>query len=156
MNTARKKICFAASSGGHLEEIMNLKPLMLDYESFIATEKTSYTLSDKKIMTYYYCQVNRKEILCIFKLLMIACKALLIYLKEKPDIVISTGALSTIPLCLICKIFRKKVIYIESYANVESPSKTGTLMYHFADMFYVQWKDMKKYYPESIFAGSVF
>lgn len=36
------KICFAASSGGHFEQLMMLKPLMEKYESFVVTEKTGY------------------------------------------------------------------------------------------------------------------
>ena len=39
------KICFAASSGGHYEQLMMLKPLMEKYDSFVITEKTDYTLS---------------------------------------------------------------------------------------------------------------
>ena len=34
------KICFAASSGGHYEQLMMLKPLMKKYPSFVVTEKT--------------------------------------------------------------------------------------------------------------------
>ena len=37
------KICFAASSGGHFEQISMLKPLMEKYDSFLVTEKTDYS-----------------------------------------------------------------------------------------------------------------
>lgn len=36
------KVCFAASSGGHYEQLMMLRPLMDKYNSFVLTEKTSY------------------------------------------------------------------------------------------------------------------
>ena len=44
------KVCFAASSGGHYEQLLMLKPLMLKYKSFIVTEKTNITqkLMEKK------------------------------------------------------------------------------------------------------------
>lgn len=151
-----KKICFAASSGGHLVEIMNLKPIMSEYDSFIITEKTQYPLTDHQIRTYNVCQVNRHELLCIFKLCVIALRAFCCFCKEKPDIVISTGALATVPICLIGKLFRKKVIYIESYANVDSPSKTGRLVYRFADRFYVQWQALLEFYPNARFIGGIF
>lgn len=62
MNKDRKiKVCFAASSGGHYEQLLMLKPLMDKYESFVITEETTYkTKVDGKKM-YYLKQVNRKE-----------------------------------------------------------------------------------------------
>lgn len=47
------KICFAASSGGHYEQLMMLKPLMEEYESFVVTEKTDYDAKAKGEKTYY-------------------------------------------------------------------------------------------------------
>ena len=46
------KICFIASTGGHFEQLMMLKPLMDKYESFIVTEKTEYSVieDDRKII----------------------------------------------------------------------------------------------------------
>ena len=52
--------------------------------------------------------------------------------------VITTGVLAVIPLCLLAKLFGRKLIYIESFAKVTSPTETGKLMYKFADRFYVQ------------------
>ena len=53
------KICFAASSGGHYEQLMMLKPLMEKYDSFVITEKTDYSAEAKGEKTYYMKQVNR-------------------------------------------------------------------------------------------------
>ena len=52
-----KKICFTASTGGHFEQLMMLKPLMDEYDSFIVTEKIGYSVikDDRKI--YYIKQV---------------------------------------------------------------------------------------------------
>ena len=58
----RMKICFTASSGGHFEQIMMLKPLMDKYDSFIVTEKTNYLVSNDKQNFYYLKQVNRHEL----------------------------------------------------------------------------------------------
>ena len=61
MSKKNIKICFAASSGGHYEQLMMLKPLMRKYESFIVTEKTKYNAKSSDIKTCYMNQVNRKE-----------------------------------------------------------------------------------------------
>ena len=82
--------------------------------------------------------------------------SLKIFFKEKPDVVISTGVLATIPMCLICKLFKRKLIYIESFAKVTSPTLSGKLLYKYADRFYVQWESMLKIYPKAIYLGGIY
>lgn len=79
------KICFAASSGGHYEQLMMLKPLMKKYDSFIITEKTDYSAEAKGEKTYYMKQVNRREKDFIWRMIQNAWKSIGIYKKEKPD-----------------------------------------------------------------------
>lgn len=150
------KICFAASSGGHYEQLMMLKPLMERYSSFVLTEKTRYKAENKDIKTYYVSQVNRREITFPLKLLWNTIYSLGIYLKERPDVVICTGVLAMIPMCLIVKMFGKKMIYIESFAKVTSPTLSGKLLYKYADQFYVQWESMKEFYPDAIHLGGIY
>lgn len=151
-----EKICFAASSGGHFEQITMLQPLIEKYESFIVTEKTHYKANVKNHKMYYVHQVNRKEKMFLFWMIINAIKSFMIFIKEKPSIVITTGVLAMIPMCLLAKIFRKKLIYIESFAKVNSPTETGKLMYKFADQFYVQWETMLEFYPNAIFLGGIY
>lgn len=151
-----KKICFIASTGGHFEQLMMLKPLMKKYNSFIVTEKTVYDTKSVDIDQYYLVQVNRRELTFIFKMFINILKSLIIFFKEKPDIVISTGVLATIPMCVIAKIFRKKLIYIESFAKINSPTLTGKLLYKYADEFYIQWEELVKFYPSAIYKGGIY
>ena len=150
------KICFAASSGGHFEQIMMLKPLMESYESFIITEKTNYSVDNQDIKFYYLKQVNRHEIKFLYNMIKNIVITLKVFFKEKPDVVISTGALATIPICVIAKIFKKKIIFIESFAKINSPTLTGKLVYKFSDQFYVQWESMKEIYPKAICKGGIY
>lgn len=150
------KICFAASSGGHFEQLMMLRPLMEQHDSFVVTEQTAYATAVEGIRTYYLMQVNREEIGCIPKLLVNSFKSLRLYFAEKPDVIICTGVLAMVPLCLICKLFGKKLIFIESFAKVTSPTMSGKLLYHFADQFYVQWPQMLEVYPDAIYVGGIY
>ena len=52
--------------------------------------------------------------------------------------------------------FGKKLVYIESFAKISSPTETGKFLYKFADRFYVQWKSMKKFYPNAIYLGGIY
>lgn len=151
-----KKICFAASSGGHYEQLLMLRPLMDEYESFVVTEETLYKSNIQGERMYYMKQVNRKEKTFFPKMLCNTFRAIKIYNKEKPDAIITTGVLAMIPLCLIAKICGKKLIYIESFAKVTSGTQTGKFLYRFADQFYVQWPQMKKIYPKAIYLGGIY
>ena len=153
----RKKICLISSSGGHFEQLLMLRKLSDNYDIFIVTEKTKYNNKDEKIK-YYVSQVNRKEVLFIFKIIGIFFKSLFIYLKEKPDVIISTGALASIPMMYIGHIFKKKVIYIESFAKINNPTMTGKLVYKrkWANQFYVQWESMLEFYPNAIYKGGIY
>ena len=158
MNKKEKKlkICFAASSGGHYEQLMMLKPLMDEYESFVLTEKTLYESAARNRKTYYLKQVNRREITFVFKMLINTIHSIKIFLCERPNVTICTGVLAMIPFCLITKLTGGKLIYIESFAKVTSGTQTGKLLYKFADQFYVQWETMLSVYPNAIYLGGIY
>lgn len=156
MNEKKIKIIFAASSGGHYEQLLMLKPLMQKYPSIIVTEKTTYQAQDKVISTYYLKQINRKEILFLPKLIFNFFKSLVIVIRERPNVMVTTGVLSIIPLAFIMKLKRGKLIYIESFAKTSSKTMSGNLLYRYADQFYVQWPDMQKLYPKAIYKGGIY
>lgn len=150
------KLCFAASSGGHLEEISRLAGLRDQYEIFLVTEKGGFAELNICNSVYYLSQINRKEILFIPKLIKTFFQSLRVLLKEKPYYIISTGALATFPICLLGKLMRKQVIYIESFARVDTASLTGRLMYHIADLFIIQWEELQDIFPKAVYGGGIF
>lgn len=152
----RKKILMAASSGGHLEEVLALKELKDHYESVLITEKTDYQVSFWQERTYLMPQVNRREFRSLVQYVGIFFSTLKILLSEKPDVVLSTGAMVAFPALLLGKILGKKIIFIECMFNVDEPTLTGKLTYKFADLFIVQWEDMLKVYPKAVLGGRVF
>lgn len=158
MNKRNKtlKIVFAASSGGHFEQLLMLKPLMEKYDSILVTEKTEYGSGKLDVKTYYVKQINRKEPLFLPKFIANTWRALMIIIKEKPKVMITTGVLAIIPLALLIKLFGGKLIYLESFAKVTSKTLSGKLLYKFADQFYVQWEEMLKLYPNAIYKGGIY
>jgi len=149
------KICFAASSGGHFEQLMMLAPLMDRFDSFVLTERTGYGVKTSQ-KTYYLSQVNRREKTWLFSMAGNALKSLWIFLKERPNVVICTGVLAVLPMCLLCKLFGGKLIYLESFAKVTTPTESGKWMYPLADRFYVQWESMLDVYPDGVFLGGIY
>ena len=149
------KICFAASSGGHIEEILCIRELKERYECFYLTEENDY-LPDLGEKTYFVKQINRHEKRFVLHFVELIVKSLRILLSEKPDCVICTGALAAVPMCYLARLFGKKVIFIESFARVEGPSLSGKLCYPIANLFLIQWEDLKKIYPKAVYVGTVY
>ncbi|MGX8702973.1 MAG: PssD/Cps14F family polysaccharide biosynthesis glycosyltransferase [bacterium] len=156
MKPKEKKICFTSSCGGHMEQLMMLSPLMKEFDSFIVTEKTKYEMDIQGLRVYKVPQTNRREILFPAKFVANIVKSFAILLKEKPDIVVSTGALATVPICIVAKKLGKKLIYIESFARVTSPNVTGKILYRYADQFYVQWESMLDVFPKAQCLGAIY
>lgn len=151
------KICYVSSSGGHWEELMCLSPLFDNYESFFVTELGGQSEDCKlKQKVYTVNQINRNQLNFILAFLKLFFEARRIIRQENPDVIITTGALVSYPFCLIGKIKKKKIIYIESFARVEEKSLTGKLIYPLADLFLVQWQSMLKCYPKAKYVGGIF
>lgn len=125
MTRCRKdiKVCFAASSGGHLEQLLALKPLMERYDSFILTEKTAYD-AKLPVRVRYVRQVNRHEINFLPRMAVNAVTSLRYWFTEHPDVIVCTGVLATIPFCLIGHAMGAKLVYVESFAKTDSPTMT--------------------------------
>ena len=151
-----KKLCLVSSSGGHWEELLCLSELTAEYDSVLITERGEQFFGKEMPNTYYVSQINRKEKGFLLHFIKLFAKAFKILKKERPDVVITTGALVAFPFCVLAKLSRKKVIYIESFARVKEKSLTGKLVYPFADLFIVQWESMLKCYPKAKYTGAIF
>ena len=83
-------------------------------------------------------------------------KSVYLYFKIKPKVIVTTGTHTVGPICCLGKLFGCKIIYIETYANRNKKTATGRIIYHFADLFIVQWEEMLKLYPKAVYGGSIF
>ena len=155
-----KKVLFIASSGGHLSELMQLEKMFKNYDSYLVTEKSKSTLflKDKYNNKVHYLIFGTRyhPFTYFFKLIYNTFKSLFIYIKIRPKYIVTTGAHTAGPMCLIGKIFGSKIIFIESFANSSSKSITGKIVYKFADLFIVQWENMLNIYPKSVYGGWIY
>ena len=148
------KLCFAASSGGHLEEISRLEKLRKNRESFLFTEEGSGESSfcDR---VYYVKKIDRKERFFFLHFAALFRQSWRVLRMERPDCIITTGALCAYPISLLGKLRRCKLIYIESFARTSSASLTGKLMYRIADLFIVQWEEGLSFFPKAVYGGGL-
>lgn len=153
-----KKVLLISSVGGHLTQLLQLEPLFKNYQYHIVTEKCAITmdLKDKYPISLLVYGARNYLFRYIFKFSFNMFKTFFIFLSKRPDVIITTGAHTAVPMCYIAKLFRKKVIFIESFAKTTSPTLSGRLVYPIADLFIVQWETMKKIYPKAINGGSIY
>ncbi|WP_270225993.1 PssD/Cps14F family polysaccharide biosynthesis glycosyltransferase [Lactococcus lactis] len=148
------KIALVGSSGGHLTHLYLLKKFWENEDRFWVTfDKTDAKsiLKEERLYPCYY-PTNRnvkntiKNTILAFKILR----------KEKPDLIISSGAAVAVPFFWLGKLFGAKTVYIEIFDRIDKPTLTGKLVYPVTDKFIVQWEELKKVYPKAINLGGIF
>ena len=154
MDDRKIKVCLVGSAGGHLNHLYMLKPFWDDKERFWATfdkEDSRSLLRDEKVYHVYYPS-NRS----LKALIINTSRAIRILRAERPDLIISAGAAPAVPFFYIGKHMGAKLVYIETFDRFDTRSLTGKLCYKVADLFIVQWDEMKKFYPKAVNLGSIF
>ena len=148
------KICLVGSSGGHLTHLYQLKKFWENKNRFWVTfdkEDARSILENEKVYNCYY-PTNRN----LKNLIRNTFVALKVLKKERPDIIISSGAAIAVPFFYLGKIFGAKTVYIEVFDRIDKPTLTGKLVYPVTDKFIVQWEEMKKVYKKAENFGSIF
>ncbi len=149
------KICLVCSAGGHFNQIKELiNPLIRKSDIFLVTlnREDSMSFLNSTIHRHYFIRDIRDN----GNLLTNIIDSISVFLKERPDIVITTGAGAAMATCLIAKLFFKKVIFIESFARVDKPSTFGRRINRFSDFTLYQWPKLGDYYKNRIYSGSIF
>lgn len=156
-----KKVLFISSEGGHLNELSQIDFNRYDY--FLVTEKTKATeFVAKEYPEGKYAYLNygtRKNLFrYFFVLLSNYFKSKKIYNSFKPDVIVTTGTHTAIPMCFIAHNRKTKVIWIETFANRNTSTMAGKIVkkFHLADEIIVQWKEMQEIYPNSKYLGPIF
>ena len=148
------KVCLVGSSGGHLTHLYMLKPFWADKERFWVTfdKEDARSLLEGEIVCPCHYPTNR-NLKNLIKNTALAWKLLR---REKPELIVSTGAAVAVPFFWLGKLFGAKTIYIEVFDRIDAPTLTGRLVYPVTDRFIVQWEEMKKVYPKAENLGSIF
>lgn len=148
------KICFVTSSGGHLTHLMQLKDWWQDKERFWVTFDKEDSRSILKDERKYWCYFpTNRNIKNLIKNTFLSIKILI---KEKPDLIVSTGAAPAIPFFYLGKLLGAKVVYIEVYDRIDKPTITGKLVHPISDLFILQWEEQKKFYSKGQVLGGIF
>ena len=154
MSKENLKVCLVGSSGGHLTHLYMLKPFWENKDRFWVTfdkQDAKSILKDERMYPCYY--PTNRNIKNLIRNIGVAWKVLR---KEKPDVIISSGAAVAVPFFYLGKLFGKKLIYIEVFDRIDKPTMTGKMVYPIVDKVIVQWEEQKEVYKKAINLGSIF
>ena len=139
----KSKTCLIYSPGGHFSELQKSLVGIYFKKKYHVTFSTSTARKSKK---YYITHTQRN----FFRIILNFFQSFRILLKEKPKLIISTGADVTLGTIILGKLFfSARIIFIESGGNVTKPTLTGRVSYYFADLFIIQYKELLKFYPKA-------
>ena len=148
------KVCLVGSSGGHLTHLYMLKPFWRNCDRFWVTfdkDDARSMLKDEKMYPCYYPTNRSLKALCINTKL-----AWKILRKERPDVIISSGAAAAVPFFWLGKMMGCKTVYIEVFDRIDASTVTGRLVRPVTDKFIVQWDEMLDVYEGAVNLGSIF
>ena len=142
-------VCIVCSAGGHLSEALVASSRVTAAKYYVTHDEPHVRERLKGEEVYYVVDPHVSP----FVYMKNAVQSLFIFLKKRPRVVISNGAGIALATCMLAKLAGSKLVFIESGARVTTPSRTGKLVYRFADLFIVQWKPLLKHYPKAVYGG---
>ena len=149
-----KRLLFVCSSGGHLAQLLQLRPWWQDHERMWVTfglpDARSKLVGERVELAYY---PTTRNLLNLARNTPLARRVLREF---KPDAVISNGAGVALPFFAIAKMMDIPAVYIEVYDRIDSPTMTGRLVRPLTTRFCVQWPEQQALYPGSVLTGPLY
>lgn len=142
------KIVCVSSFGGHFVQMkkisgfLNMHEIVLVSTKNCSDENILNVLTDYNLKNFYKCFQDLAKIGKILK-------------KEKPDIVVSTGAAPGAFFLIVSFCCGKKTIWIDSIANTKKLSISGRIARLFCTRTYSQWENVAKRYRNVKYVGGL-
>jgi UDP-N-acetylglucosamine:LPS N-acetylglucosamine transferase len=151
--TVPATVMLVSSPGGHLQQLLALKPAWRDARRTWVTLPSAdvgYLLAGEEVI-FGYGPTNRS----VKNLLRNLRQAWSVVRAHRPDAILSTGAALAVPFFLVGKLFGCRLVYVESVTRTERLSLSGRLAYPLVDHFFVQWPEAARGLRKARFEGSV-
>jgi len=138
---SKPKVLAISSGGGHWVQLQRLRPAFEGCNIIFATTQKSYGFDIAEDHFRVIPDCNRWEKI---KLLKSAFAILLLVIREKPDVIVSTGAAPGYFAIRFGKTLGKKTIWVDSIANAEELSMSGQRARKYADLWLTQWEHLSR------------
>jgi UDP-N-acetylglucosamine:LPS N-acetylglucosamine transferase len=145
------RVCLVGSSGGHLAQLLALRPwwepLPRDWVTFRTSDAESQLVGEDVTWAYFPTTRNARNAVRNLGLAVRHLRA------TRPDVLVSTGAAVAVPFFLVGRILGIRTVYVEVYDRIDSRTLTGRLVRPLTDLFCVQWEDQRALYPNTVLIG---
>lgn len=143
-----KKVCIVSSCGGHLTEVRALRQAFARYAHFYVLNDRVLLPADMEGRTYFI-RHSERDLLFVVNLV----EAWRILRRERPDVILSTGAGPAVPFALVGRLLGIPSVFVETFTRISKPSLTARIMYHLAARFIYQWPSLARYFPRGVYGG---
>lgn len=151
---ARHRVLLVCSSGGHLAQLMRLRPWWEHHDRswacFPLADARSL-LADERVDWVHHPTTRN-----VWNLIRNLGLAVRVLRRERPDVVVSTGAGAAVPFLWIGRLLGCRTVFLEVYDRIDSPTLSGRLCAPVTDLFLVQWPEQQRFYRRSVVAGTVY
>lgn len=137
----RPRVLAVSSGGGHWVQLLRLRPALAGCDVAYVTVRRGYR-SDVGSSRFYTVSDATRWNRC--RLFLMAIQVAYIILVERPDVVISTGAAPGYFALWVGHLLRARTVWIDSIANVEHMSLSGTKVGRVADLWLTQWPHLAR------------
>jgi beta-1,4-N-acetylglucosaminyltransferase len=150
----RVDVLLVCSSGGHLQQMLALKPAWEPYSHVWVTfdKSDARSLLRAERVVYAHSPTNR-SLKNLVRNLVLAWRTLR---RLRPRVLLTTGAGVAVPFAWLGRVTGVQIVYVESFTRIEGPSLTGRLVSPIANRTYVQWPEMVGRIAKARYAGNVF
>ncbi|MGH6822383.1 MAG: hypothetical protein ACRECP_08465 [Methylocella sp.] len=119
------------------------------YRHFHVLNKRAPLPEDMRDNTYFITHSERD-----WKVFLNLWECYHILRRERPDVILSTGAGPVVPCAIVGRVFfGTRIIFIETITRVGRPSLTGRLMYYLAHDFFYHWPELERHFPKGRYGG---
>lgn len=132
----RPKIVAISSGGGHWVQLLRLRPAFAGCDVTYVTVRKSYRSEVDGARFRTVPDSNRSE---KFRLIWTALGVCWMLLRERPDVVVSTGAAPGYFAIVLGRWLGARTVWIDSIANVDTLSLSGERAGRHADLWLTQW-----------------
>jgi UDP-N-acetylglucosamine:LPS N-acetylglucosamine transferase len=139
---SRKRVLAVASGGGHWVQLLRVAPAFADQDVAFVTVNDLYREEVPPGARFYVISdaTRWNKLKLVVTLLRLAW----IMMRERPHVVISTGAAPGYLALRIGRILAAKTIWIDSMANVDRMSMAGEMAGKHADLWLTQWPELAR------------
>jgi len=152
----KKIVCLACSSGGHLNQLIEIAPSLKAYcdVSFVTIDRPDTAQRLERDAVDFVPDLSKSNITQFFANLRTSFKLLK---NNTPDIIITNGAGAVFLYVLLARfLFGVPIILVESFARIDGLSAFGKIVSLFARHYFVQWQKLERQCKRACYRGTVF